>query len=93
MQPSELQCNKVCLGDEATYLCTGKDIEKQCSGIYPLQSVFVRKVKILRAPKFDVSKLMEVHGDYTEEVKPLNVCFCTACVGHLLVNSPCRLLL
>lgn len=46
----------------------GKDIEKQCSGIYPLQSVYVRKVKILRAPRFDVSKLMEVHGDYTEEV-------------------------
>ena len=46
----------------------GKDIEKQCSGIYPLQSVFVRKVKILRAPRFDVTKLMEVHGDYTEEV-------------------------
>lgn len=46
----------------------GKDIEKQCSGIYPLQSVYVRKVKIVRAPRFDVSKLMEVHGDYTEEV-------------------------
>ena len=28
----------------------------------------MRKVKILRAPRFDVSKLMEVHGDYTEEV-------------------------
>ena len=49
-------------------LVVGKDIEKQCSGIYPLQSVYVRKVKILRAPRFDVSKLMEVHGDYTEEV-------------------------
>ena len=46
----------------------GKDIEKQCSGIYPLQSVYVRKVKILRAPRFDVTKLMEVHGDYSEEV-------------------------
>ncbi|DBA68226.1 hypothetical protein WJX79_000478 [Trebouxia sp. C0005] len=46
----------------------GKDIEKQCSGIYPLQSVYVRKVKILRAPRFDVTKLMEVHGDYSEEI-------------------------
>ena len=49
-------------------VCAGKDIEKQCSGIYPLQSVYVRKVKILRAPRFDVTKLMEVHGDYSEEV-------------------------
>lgn len=47
---------------------TGQDIGKACQGIYPLQSVFIRKVKILRLPKFDVTKLMEVHGDYTEEV-------------------------
>lgn len=46
----------------------GQDIGKACQGIYPLQSVFIRKVKILRLPKFDVTKLMEVHGDYTEEV-------------------------
>ncbi|KAK9808609.1 hypothetical protein WJX72_000501 [[Myrmecia] bisecta] len=46
----------------------GKDIEKACQGIYPLQSTYIRKVKILRAPRFDVTKLMEVHGDYTEEV-------------------------
>lgn len=46
----------------------GKDIEKACQGIYPLQNTFVRKVKVLRSPKFDVTKLMEVHGDYTEEV-------------------------
>jgi hypothetical protein len=48
--------------------CAGKDIEKACQGIYPLQNTFVRKVKVLRSPKFDVTKLMEVHGDYTEEV-------------------------
>jgi small subunit ribosomal protein S3Ae len=45
----------------------GKEIEKSCQGIYPLQNTFVRKVKLLRAPKFDVSKLMEVHGDYSAE--------------------------
>jgi small subunit ribosomal protein S3Ae len=28
----------------------------------------VRKVKILKAPKFDLTKLMEVHGDYSKEV-------------------------
>jgi len=46
----------------------GKDIEKACQGIYPLQNVYIRKVKILKAPKFDITKLMEVHGDYSEEV-------------------------
>jgi small subunit ribosomal protein S3Ae len=46
----------------------GKEIEKSCQGIYPLQNTFVRKVKLLRAPKFDVQKLMEVHGDYSQDV-------------------------
>uniref|UniRef100_A0A0D6R8U1 Small ribosomal subunit protein eS1 n=1 Tax=Araucaria cunninghamii TaxID=56994 RepID=A0A0D6R8U1_ARACU len=46
----------------------GKEIEKATSSIYPLQNVFVRKVKVLKAPKFDLGKLMEVHGDYSEEV-------------------------
>merc|ERR1719498_2128948 len=46
----------------------GKDIEKACQGIYPLQNVFIRKCKVLKAPKFDLMKLMEVHGDYTEDV-------------------------
>lgn len=46
----------------------GKEIEKSCQGVYPLQNTFVRKVKLLRAPKFDINKLMEVHGDYTAEV-------------------------
>ena len=38
----------------------GKEIEKATQGIYPLQSTFIRKVKILKAPKFDLMKLMEV---------------------------------
>ena len=38
----------------------GKEIEKATSGIYPLQNTFIRKVKILKAPKFDLGKLMEV---------------------------------
>ncbi len=47
----------------------GKDIEKACQGVYPLQNTYIRKVKVLRSPKFDVTKLMEVHGDYSEEVR------------------------
>jgi|EP00890_Picochlorum_soloecismus_P004483 small subunit ribosomal protein S3Ae len=45
----------------------GKEIEKACQGIYPLQNTFIRKVKLLRAPKFELNKLMEVHGDYSAE--------------------------
>merc|ERR1711860_297790 len=41
----------------------GKDIEKACQGIYPLHDVYVRKVKVLKKPKFDVGKLMEMHGE------------------------------
>jgi len=45
----------------------GREIEKAAKGIYPLQNVYIRKVKILKAPKFDVSKLMELHGETTDE--------------------------
>jgi ribosomal protein S3AE len=38
----------------------GKEIEKATAGIYPLQNTLIRKVKILKAPKFDLGKLMEV---------------------------------
>ncbi|ORE01358.1 40S ribosomal protein S1 [Rhizopus microsporus var. microsporus] len=37
-------------------------IEKACQGIYPLQNTYIRKVKILKAPKFDVSALLALHG-------------------------------
>lgn len=43
----------------------GKQIDKACSGIYPLQNVMIRKVKVLKAPKFDLGKLMEVHEAYS----------------------------
>lgn len=48
----------------------GKEIEKRCFFIYPLQNVFVRKVKILKKPKYDVHKLLELHAQQTgkEEV-------------------------
>ncbi|KDP23643.1 hypothetical protein JCGZ_23476 [Jatropha curcas] len=45
----------------------GREIEKATSSIYPLQNVYIRKVKILKAPKFDLGKLMEVHGDYSAD--------------------------
>merc|ERR1719204_1219302 len=41
----------------------GKEIEKQTQSIFPLKDVHVRKVKILKKPKFDITKLMELHQD------------------------------
>ncbi|CAK9302567.1 unnamed protein product [Gordionus sp. m RMFG-2023] len=40
-----------------------KAIEKSSSRIYPLNEVHIRKVKVLKRPKFDLAKLMEIHGE------------------------------
>jgi len=40
----------------------GREIEKAAAGIYPLQNVMVRKVKMLRSPKTDIGKLLDLHG-------------------------------
>lgn len=49
----------------------GKQIQKECSKIYPLQdNCMVRKVKILKKPKFDLTKLMELYQDKPEAEKP-----------------------
>ena len=42
---------------------TEKDIEKTCQSIYLLHGVFVRKVKMLNKPQFELGKLMEQHGE------------------------------
>ncbi|XP_071846781.1 small ribosomal subunit protein eS1-like [Apostichopus japonicus] len=39
------------------------DIEKACHSIYPLHDVYIRKVKVLRKPKFDIGRLLELHGE------------------------------
>eukprot|EP00179_Madagascaria_erythrocladioides_P023313 CAMPEP_0198338832 /NCGR_PEP_ID=MMETSP1450-20131203/37482_1 /TAXON_ID=753684 ORGANISM="Madagascaria erythrocladiodes, Strain CCMP3234" /NCGR_SAMPLE_ID=MMETSP1450 /ASSEMBLY_ACC=CAM_ASM_001115 /LENGTH=268 /DNA_ID=CAMNT_0044043729 /DNA_START=95 /DNA_END=901 /DNA_ORIENTATION=- len=38
-------------------------IEKECQGIYPMKDVHIRKVKLIKAPRFDPYKLMELHQD------------------------------
>jgi len=45
----------------------GKEIEKACNSTYPLQNVFIRKCKILKFPKFDITKLMELHTEAEKE--------------------------
>eukprot|EP00211_Chloroparvula_japonica_P016813 CAMPEP_0119127908 /NCGR_PEP_ID=MMETSP1310-20130426/6264_1 /TAXON_ID=464262 /ORGANISM="Genus nov. species nov., Strain RCC2339" /LENGTH=268 /DNA_ID=CAMNT_0007118195 /DNA_START=77 /DNA_END=883 /DNA_ORIENTATION=+ len=46
----------------------GKQIEKECTSIFPLKDVYVRKVKIIKYPKFDPAKLAEMHAgaDFSE---------------------------
>jgi len=39
------------------------DIEKACQGIYPLHDVHIRKVKVMKRPRFDLTKLMDLHGE------------------------------
>ncbi|XP_032981261.1 40S ribosomal protein S3a-like [Rhinolophus ferrumequinum] len=41
----------------------GKDIEMACQSVYPLHHVFIRKVKTLKKPKFELGKLMELRGE------------------------------
>jgi len=39
------------------------DIQKSCQGIYPIHDVHIRKVKVLKKPRFDLSKLLDLHGE------------------------------
>jgi len=41
----------------------GKEIEKVTRGTYPIQNCLIRKVKMVKKPKFDLTKLMELHSE------------------------------
>ena len=42
----------------------GKKIQKECSKIFPLEdNCMIRKVKLLKKPKFDLVKLMDLYKD------------------------------
>lgn len=45
----------------------GREIEKATGGIYPLQNVHIRKVKLLKQPKFDLGSLLTLHGESTTD--------------------------
>jgi small subunit ribosomal protein S3Ae len=47
-----------------------KQVEAAARSVYPLKDVYVRKVKMLKSPKFELRRLMEIQGD-TKEVKRL----------------------
>ncbi|KAJ1981197.1 ribosomal 40S subunit protein S1B [Dimargaris cristalligena] len=50
----------------------GREIEKACSRIYPLKDCYVHKAKILKSPKYDPSKLMELHAETSETGKKVS---------------------
>lgn len=45
----------------------GREIEAKCNSVYPLQHACVRKVKILKSPKYDVQKLLDLHSGAADE--------------------------
>jgi len=47
----------------------GEEIKTQCRFIYPLTNVYVRKVKTVKKPKFDVAKLNELYKEAPAEQK------------------------
>jgi len=53
------------LKDAVSFLIVDKNISsmitKACASIFPLQNVFVRKVKVVKKPRFDLSRLMELY--------------------------------
>jgi len=58
------ECGKVSLKDNVKNFIASsieKDISKKCNRVFPLKEVYIRKVKVLKKPKFDITKLMELH--------------------------------
>lgn len=47
---------------------TGEQIIREGSPIFPLKDCFIRKVKVLKKPKFDVTSLMEWHTEEEKDV-------------------------
>ena len=44
------------------------NLELTLSGIYPLHDVHIRKVKVMKRPRFDLNKLMDMHGEGSGEL-------------------------
>jgi small subunit ribosomal protein S3Ae len=40
----------------------GEQIAREASGVFPIKDCYIRKVKVLKKPKFDVTALMEWHS-------------------------------
>jgi small subunit ribosomal protein S3Ae len=56
----------------------GREIEKATRSIYPLQNVYIHKAKIVKAPKLDLNKLLELHGE-SSDVRLFLLLFSSKC--------------
>jgi len=63
IQREAASCNLAQLTIKLIPEVIGREIEKATSGIYPLQNVHIRKVKLLKQPKFDLGALLGLHGE------------------------------
>ncbi len=45
----------------------GENIKKECKFVFPLNNVLVRKVKLVKKPKFDVGKLTELYSEQKQQ--------------------------
>lgn len=50
--------------------CIRVEASLTCQGIYPLHNVYVRKAKILKTPKLDLTKLLELNGETGADATP-----------------------
>ena len=64
----------------------GKEIEKQCKGIFPLKDCMIRKVKIMKKPKFDITKPLGEDGKYPMAKLSWGTLPKMASKGKLLIN-------
>lgn len=63
IQREAASCNLSQLTTKLIPEVIGREIEKATGGIYPLQNVHIRKVKLLKQPKFDLGALLNLHGE------------------------------
>ena len=61
--------SKVSINDAVTMLMNDvlvDEMSKRCNAIVPLRDVKFSKVKVIRTPKFEISRLYDAHGDIPE---------------------------
>ena len=70
------EVSKVSLAELVPKLCAetmGKRIEKECVKVFPIENALIRKVKMLKAPKLDMTKLMDQHTEIVRKEEGVKV--------------------